>query len=312
MASEESASAQLQPFLPGMGPSSAIGKAARAQKKPHQMTPEEFAAAPLAVFHSSHYYPEDVKRTDNRRADWKASIGTSPHIHVGTEQAAIENAARTENNDVGSMAEDTEEGTKEARLHTYWYQPKPGDLTKVHDDGEVYNRPEYGDMHPDELAEKYKNYDPEKARLAGDFDPKYEYSHDVHPFPSLLYKNSGEDRGSLSLSVAKPSRLKTQGDYVREAISQGKGDEVHPKTMAMFKAGHLDKGAVLPLVFAERVARENGTRYADHGVSHPEELPFEDRRGVGVWGEFPSPPEAPKRKYSDFGPDFETIKRMSK
>ena len=312
-------SPQLQPFLPGMGDSSAIGKAVRAKKLPHQMTPDEFAAAPNAVFHSTHLSPEHVLNMENRRDDFETSAGFSPHLHVGSEQAAIENAARTENDGVGRVVEGAGVGTERARLHTYWYHPQPGDSTEVHHDGWSYTRPEYraGSRHK-ELWEIHDDYDPDSNR-AGDFDPKYEYSHDLHPFPAVLYDNSGEDYGSLSISINDPSRLKTQGDYVRHAIAQGKGDEVHPKTMAMFKAGHLDNGAVLPEGFANRVSEANngGVQYTfrDNGRPHP--FKFDNDSGMSAedtrkWEQDSDVPDAPKTRYSEFGPKLEAIKKMAR
>lgn len=320
MASADSASSQLQPFLPGMGNSSAIGRAVRAKKQPHQMTPDEFAAAPNAVFHTSFVNPEDTLRTDNRREDWKAGLGSSPHVHVGTEQAAIENADRMEQNDVPQMAKD-DGADGYGRLHTYWYHPKPGDSMEVHNDSEVYTRPEYGDMHPDDLYEKFHDYDPERAYNSGDFDPKYEYSHDVHPFSAVLYKNTGEDRGSLAISVGDTSRLKTHGDYVREAISQGKGDEVHPKTMAMFKAGHLDNGAILPPGFVRKVSSNNGVQVwnprGSGEAGNPRPIEFDDNAGMSEeatrkWHQDYDVPDAPKTRYSDFGPNLEAIQKMAR
>jgi hypothetical protein len=296
------------------------------------MTPEEFSSAPNAVFHTAHgYRNNDIlgeRAMEGRRLDFEARLGHSPHVHVGTEQAALENGSRS----VGYDHDDEDEHgvQRPPRLHTFHYTAQPGDNFHRHNDGEVYTKPEYGNTHPDELAEKFSDYDSDRAGIAGDFDPKYEYSHDVHDKPALFYKNHGEDAGSISISVADTSRLKSHGDYVREAIMNGKGDEVHPVTMHMFKEGRLDRGAYLPHGFVERVARNanNPVHLAQRGHDGPElgplsraGLTFVDAKAIEKAFGMPNEPEylaeravrhrEPDEKYSDKGPDFNYIKKQA-
>jgi hypothetical protein len=327
-------SKQLQSYLPGMGVNSDIGRQSRAVKEPHQMTPEEFSSAPNAVFHTAHGERNNnllgASGMEARREDFESGIGFSPHVHVGTEQAALENGART----VGMDHDDYDPVLKRERpprLHTFHYTAQPGDSFHKHHDGEVYTKPEYGDTHPDVLAEKFPDYDSDRAGRAGDFDPKYEYSHDIHDKPALFYKNVGEDEGSTSISVADVSRLKSHGDYVRNAIANGKGDEVHPVTMQMYKEGRLDKGAYLPHGFVERVSRNAGNNL--HLDVHPGHdgpglgplslngMSEEDAKTTQKAFGMPNEPEylaqravrhrEPTEKYSDKGPDYNYIKRQA-
>jgi len=267
MISRSNAGKQIQSYLPGLAPTAA--EANPPAKEPHQMSPEEFAAAPTAVFHTSHLAPEDVKNMELRKRNAEVGGAMSPHIHVGSEQAALENSMRTESNpDI----------TTPARMHVFWYQAQKRDPFTVHGDGNVYTR-------------------------RGE-----EYIHDDHPFPALFYANKGEDYDSTSISVADPTRLKSQSDFVRDAIAAGKADEVHPITMAMFKEGHLDRGAYIPpgtgrsaYLNAKKVNNVKGQ------ILDPSPMnlgPYALRNWT-----FPYEPNTEAHRVSDNGPDLDTIKK---
>jgi hypothetical protein len=263
------------------------------------MSPEEFADSPLAIFHSSSSKKDEVRNMQARKQRWREGVGTSPHMHLGTEQAALENAGRLEDSKGAGSAR---------RLYTYWYQPKVGDSLEVHNDSEVYTRPEYGDTHPDELAEQFPDYDDTRAGMAGDFDPKYEYSHDIHPFPTILYKNTGEDRGSISVSLNDASRLKSHADYVQEAIASGKGHEVHPKTMEMFRQGHLDRGEILPAGFASNIYYKSNPRRGNQDVLKPTDWRGEEKPESYGFPEYWKPDnQTPAEKVSNRGPKVSAI-----
>lgn len=301
-------------FLPGMGRGSNIGKAVSAAKNklPHQMTPEEFAAAPNAVFHTSHLAPDEVRNSMLRAYRYYAGYGSSPHIHVGSEQAAIENASRTERvfkSDVPAPA----------RLHVFHYTPGSGDNLEVHVDGERYTKP---GVEQGISTTHSPTYDPRS-----EVDTAYDYKHDYHDFPALAYKNDVEDSGSISFSIGDPSRLKSQADYVKEAIAQGKADEVHPKTMAMYKSGALHSGAILPEGFAYGVNLRSRGMTPGGRVSNgvpivlkpldPEISPYRSYSPPQTYG-FPEewePPSSdsqiPKQRYSTNGPDLDTLRKMA-
>jgi hypothetical protein len=306
-----------------MGVNSAIGRQARAVKEPHQMTPEEFSSAPNAVFHTSHKH--EVLNMQNRADDFEGA-GTSPHIHVGTEQAALENASRTIQQGAGEVSEWSGDGTYAARLHTYHYTAKPGDNFDLHNDGEVYTKPQYvaaGHGHPDTLHETYPDYSEENyGRHKFDGNSKYEYTHDYHDMPAMFYKNTGEDDGSVSISIADTSRLKSHGDYVRNAIANGKGDEVHPVTMQMYKEGRLDKGAYLPTGFAHSAAMNAGnSQYVDHkgpglgsfsldNLSKEDAEVTKDAFGIKPWSWTDQHAHHdPTEKYSDKGLNMDYLNR---
>ena len=71
---------------------------------PHEMSPEEFASHPYAVFHSSHLDPRDVQNkefhqvvlnSDGEDVNESRRNEFGNAIHVGTEQAALENHLRS-------------------------------------------------------------------------------------------------------------------------------------------------------------------------------------------------------------------------
>lgn len=292
-----------------MGDSSAIGRAVRAKKQPHQMSPEEFAAQPNAVFHTSHLAPERVRNIDVRKEDFDSGLGTSPAIHVGSEQAALENAARTvDRYDEGILKNEP------ARLHVFHYIAQPGDSTRVHDDGISYVKP----------GRSLRSMVPASAyNSTYNLDTENEYTHDLHDMPGLLYKNAAEDKGSVSVSINDPSRLKSHGDYVREAIAAGKGDEVHHKTMAMYKAGALDRGDYLPKSFVEEIKKKNDPNRSIDPMTydrplvpqdvklHPGQLIDFTKHGFPKgWGD--SKVWRTAEKFSDRGPQLDAIRRMAR
>jgi hypothetical protein len=61
----------------------------------------------------------------------------------------------------------------------------------------------------------------------------------VKPESVNFYRNHAEDPGSLSALLPRATDLITHAQFVKEAIDNGKADEVHPKTMAMYLGGHL-------------------------------------------------------------------------
>lgn len=204
MTSNDNAGQQIQPYLPGMGNKSAIARAAKAGgfKEPHQMSPDEFAAHPYAVFSSSHV-PADEFWTKPRFA--KTDI-----LHFGTEQAALDRHRHT----AVRPSTPEKQRTPDARMHVFWHVPESEDLPMGEDS------------------------------IENDMTPGTRY-----------YQNKHEDRGSLSMASNEPEKFKRQADYVREAISAGKGKEVHPVTKAMYDQGVLDKGTYLPISHTQQFTK---------------------------------------------------------
>ena len=170
-------------------------------KAPHQMSPEEFASHPFAVFHTTHLPADKVKDPDAR---------THPGIHLGTERAASQRHLTTGHKTQGNTHNGPSAGGREATMHVFHHDP--GQRVSVTSD-----------------------------RKANDW-----YGSIRKGKRNMYYSNDTEDRGSLSLVVHNPSRLKSQHEYVDEAIKQGKGDEVHPHTMKLYKQGALKEGFKTP------------------------------------------------------------------
>lgn len=136
--------------------------------------------------------------------DPKSREGGHTNIHVGTLAAAMERHGVT-----GAYAENEPWMTKDATIHVYHVEPT--------------------------AEEKYYEEDDEEANSYPRWNPK-SGENTVH-----YYKNDVEDVGSTSALVRDPSRLKSQSDFVEDAIRNGKADEVHPITMAMHLTGRLGK-----------------------------------------------------------------------
>lgn len=200
-------------------------------KAPHQMTPEEFASHPFAVFHSTHLPADQVKDPDAR---------THPGIHLGTERAASQRHLTTGKPFPGLNL----------KTGMYSYDSTPASMHVFH-------------------------HDPgQRVFITSDDRANDWYGSIRKGKRNAYYSNDTEDRGSLSLVVHNPSRLKSQHDYVEEAIKQGKGEEVHPHTMKLYKQGVLKKGFDTPYwVSKQRVlsgtSDQTLSRYNHFDPNHP-------------------------------------------
>jgi len=213
-------------------------------KAPHQMSPEEFASHPFAVFHSTHLPAEDVKDPYAR---------SSPGIHLGTDRAATQRHLVT-----GSVV--PRGYTQNASMHVFH-----------HDPGERVQRT------TDDVANNYRG-NPARTKA------------------NAYYENEHEDKGSLSLVVHDPSRLKSHHDYVQQAIKEGKEGEVHPYTMQLYKSGSLNAGHdtaywVSKQRFNDTLSPEEH-RYNEHMNNDQLKLPFdEDGEGFKIFSGIKSPKE---------------------
>jgi hypothetical protein len=270
MTSESNASRQIQPYLPGMGDGSAIMRAARAGgfKEPHQMSPDEFASHPYAVFHSTHLDEPDLFNSEKR-------FGKSSVVHFGTLQAALDRHAITEdpaNRGIEGRDADLSGHKEDARLHVFWH--KPESLAVGRDTS--------------------KN----------DYEPGTRY-----------YRNEVENAGSISLATSERDSVKSQHEYVTDAISQGKAHEVHPATMDMYKRGLLKKGFLLPAGYTRQYTM-TPTRAVKIENQPTLPIPEDDYRfheighdGDEIGWYLPAP--MPERAYAPrLGPDLNRIKEQ--
>ena len=218
-------SKQIQPYLPGMENMSESGKA------PHEMSPEEFAAHPYAVFHGT-TSPDSVTDRRHEKLDVNTGELRPAVMHAGTKQSAVDRIRHKyflTSFDPETALSDRQGNP--AKVYTMWAIPK---------------KKEIGVNYADSLA---TNHD----------DP---YPHDIYTGrPSIeiigrtgddknkslgYYRNEAEDKGSVSLGTRRPDvRFKLQAEYVKEAIDAGKENEVHPRTLALYKQGHLSEGEVI-------------------------------------------------------------------
>lgn len=205
-------SQQLQPYLPGLEPE--VGTA----KRPHQMSPDEFLASPGVFFHSTSRTVENPQHpTEHAEHDedvpWEERPWNSPSntgVHWGSLRAAME---RTDY---------TSEVPREGGSYVVEKAKKAlfGKKTMI-----------VGVVHPDLFPRDRKPaLDDISAQEAGG----------RWTVPSVdFYVNAHEDPKSMAAVVPDVTFMKTHADYVREAIHEGRGHEVHPVTMARYKAGNL-------------------------------------------------------------------------
>lgn len=215
-------SKQLKPYLPGMENMSESGKA------PHEMSPEEFAAHPYAVFHGTTRPEAVLDRYGNRYDPETGEYQERPPMHAGTKRAAVDRVRHTS---VTQPKEDDETWSTvghPAKIYTMWAIPKKKEL---------------GIKYVDELHAGGRKIDPDTGLANIET-----VGHNEDDAANTLgyYRNAAEDARSISTATRAPEqRYKLQSDYVREAVKAGKENEVHPHTLALYNQGKLDEGWTL-------------------------------------------------------------------
>jgi hypothetical protein len=194
-------------------------------KQPHQMSPDEFAAHPAAVFHSTYLPDEEVFNLEKRDPSPASGLGRVnitngwgekdfldpvKKIHLGTFQAALERGFNS-----------NEDKNKKLTIHTFWQTPKiPGATAKE-------RLTDYFDVNREHNKDDVAN--PENV---------------AHYIPGgHYYENQNEDLFSASFATDEPTNhLSSQADYVKAALNSGVPEsEIHPRTLAQYKAGTLGK-----------------------------------------------------------------------
>lgn len=188
------------------------------------MSPEEFAAHPAAVFHST-YLPDtdlfDLSKRNPSSAGGSFSSNGQPlpvvkKMHLGTLQAALENMMQ-------SAGRPEQYGT----IHTFWQVPRVSADTRNLKLSDMYKLDQPVGESPAE-AEYHRN-NPENV---------------AHYAPgSQYYHNQNEDEGRPSFATDKPLHtLASQEEYVQAALVSGVPEShIHPRTLAQYKAGTLGK-----------------------------------------------------------------------
>lgn len=202
-------------------------------------------------------------------------FGKSPVVHFGTLQAALDRHAITE--------DPTNRGI----------EGRDADLSGHKKDARLHvfwHKPESLEIGHDNAS--------------NDYEPGTRY-----------YRNAIENAGSISLATSERGSVKSQHEYVADAIAQGKAHEVHPATMDMYKRGLLKKGALLP---AEHTRQYTMTPTRAAKIeNHPTlPIPADDHRfheighdGDSIGWYLPAP--MPERTYAPrLGPDLDRIKEQ--
>jgi hypothetical protein len=217
-------SRQVQQYLPGLG-----SNYKPQIKEPHQMTPDEFDSHPYAVFHASRASASELAERPFLGTDRNYRDPEVQPMHVGTEKSAVERAGSA------FYAPDNQNRTSPWKMHTFWAVPRKE---------EIQRGAQYFDDHRVPLSVYEKKQKPRVGNIGKTYDSNNDPG-DPEAFADHLgyYVNGIEDLGSVSMATRRPdTRYQTHADFVRKAIDSGKGDEVHPLTMAMYKQGKLSQG----------------------------------------------------------------------
>lgn len=202
-------------------------------KQPHQMSPDEFNLHPSAVFHGT-WLPDndvfDLRRRNPTGAGWGLNDwDVYEKVHLGTFRSAVDRMHETIRWDPKGTNGDVKPRPDHAigTIHSFWQTPHNVALGGV---------------------------------MAASDDPNPEDM--AHFMPgSMWYRNQNEDYPNLSFATDEPEdHLKSQADFVKEAIAQGKIKEVHPETLKRYKAGTLGKMRVT----VENVVNLNSQLYYPH------------------------------------------------
>jgi hypothetical protein len=200
-------SKQLQPYLTGMEHMDESGKL------PHEMTPDEFAAHPYAVFHTSEH---------------QHLIRRGGEMHAGTLQAALERSS----DQAGPY-----NPYADRYLHTMWAVPT------MRETAIRFRDPDFTSYNKPNIKKKEEQYPPAYSRELED-EAIVGYPHEDGGLG--YYTNVHEDQGHVSVLTSNPQkRFKTQAEYVEQAIREGKEKDVHPLTLALYKKGTLSQGQLV-------------------------------------------------------------------
>jgi hypothetical protein len=197
--------------------------------QPHEMSPEEFVNHPDTLFHSSNEshiegfqpfnatksrYSEDVRdyadypdveRRVKQGEPSPTDVVAANYTHAGSERAAYARA----------------DGYMASRTHIHAVHVPNKEFGKWGITDEAANA-----WYQDEELNDYMdipNDHPDKDPLGN--TPWY-------------YFNTAEDTTSASAVIPR-SRALTHSDYVKQALEQGKGDEIHPETLRRYQNGTL-------------------------------------------------------------------------
>jgi hypothetical protein len=193
------------------------------------MTPDEFDSHPYAVFHASRANANELAERPFLGTDRNYRDPEVQPMHVGTEKSAVERAGSA------FYAPDNQNRTSPWKMHTFWAVPRKE---------EIQRGAQYFDDHRVPLSVYEKKQKPRIATIGNTHDSSNAPDNPEAYADHLgYYVNGIEDLGSVSMATRRPdTRYQTHADFVRKAIDSGKGDEVHPLTMAMYKQGKLSQG----------------------------------------------------------------------
>jgi hypothetical protein len=170
-------------------------------KQPHQMSPEEFASHPFAVFHTTHLPTEKVLDADSR---------FDPGIHLGTDIAASQRHLVTGNKSMTSLTNGkiVEPHTQPATMHVFHHDPGEK-LNRIVSDAAANNRG--GSIEKQKRNVYYNNsyedrgnlslvvHDTSRLKSQHDFVSKAiseGKEGEVHPYTLKLYNSGSLKKGN--------------------------------------------------------------------------------------------------------------------
>jgi hypothetical protein len=218
------------------------------EKQPHQMSPEEFAMHPNSVFHiTNRPYADRSKPLRERLREMNGKPWNTP-VNTNFHVGTYRSAIDRHSTGFGSSS-------LPARLYVGWVNPAVEVEKSIVSDAQAQTPNPDVNLHPEGKAQPYLN--------------------------------KIEDPGAMSMVLPKATDLKTHADFVERALAEGKEDEVHPQTLAMYRAGALtgwrqphwmsQRNAAKvksngPALFGDEKTKA-GFSYADAELTRPEDDP---------------------------------------
>jgi len=246
-------------------------------KQPHQMSPEEFASHPFAVFHTTHLPTEKVLDAGSR---------FDPGIHLGTDIAASQRHLVTGNKSMTSFTNGkiVEPHTQPATMHVFHHDPGEK-LNRIVSDAAANNRG--GSIEKQKRNVYYNNSYEDRGNL----------SLVVHDTSRL---KSQHDFVSKAISEGKEGEVHPYTLKLYNSGSLKKGNEV-PYS--------LSKQRVL-----DNTSDQKLNRIMHFDEKNNPKLPFEKSEGglSSNRGFFGEPMGRDKTKFEFNGPNQEVLKKVLK
>jgi hypothetical protein len=213
---------------------------------PHQMTPSQFREHPLAVHHGTTdlgFWAEDIGANH---------YNSKPMSFAGDRLQALDRI---------DMKSDYQQAG--GWMHHYWAVPTGAEARNYYedDDASVHNEGE-PDVHGN-VANRGPLHSEQLERKSHDLG----YFRNVYEgIPNRTDRVRSGIPGSPSVAMLNEPMYHgfvTHSQFVEDAIKQGKANEVHPETMALYRKRDLDSTRIQPSYIKREVRGESPWRSSE-------------------------------------------------